>query len=167
MDTIMYIAGAILCYYLIVVFAENKNKPLSKHDFLITCTIILVLFSVVTYCFRDIYVQNHGEYREYKYVNEYIHSLNDNQRKNFQKVLISQKANIEKKYGLEYSPEKYDLVEAITNKNSDRFGMYVNPMRVEEYFNDDQYYIVDHFYYAAGIVYVIIIYLVYCRRIHS
>lgn len=110
-----------------------------------------------------------GDYRNYKEVNSYIHSLNSKERERFQKVLISQKATLDKKYGVgrDTSIDKYDSADDIAIKNSDRLGVYANPLRIEEYFDDDAYYYWDHIYYFHGIIYVGTMYYLYRRRIQQ
>lgn len=168
MGVLVGIGTTILGMYLITVFS-TKERPLSKSGFITSCIITLILFTAVTYGFHQLAFEHRGDYRNYKEVNSYIHSLNSEERERFQKVLISQKATLDKKYGVGHdtSIDKYDSADDIAIKNSDRFGVYANPLRIEEYFDDDAYYYWDHIYYFHGIIYVGTMYYLYRRRIQQ
>lgn len=167
MGALVNIGVTILVIYLITIFIINKSKPLSKSDFGICCIITLILFAAVTYGFHQLEFDYKYDYRNYKEVNNYIHSLNSKEMGKFQKALISQKANLDKKYGVgrDAPIDKYDSAEDIAMKNSDRFGVSANPLRVEEYFDDDAYYYFDHIYYFHGVVYIVAMYCLYRRRV--
>lgn len=169
MGTLVNIGLAILIIYLLTIFIINKEKPLSKSDFRICCIITFILFTAVTYGFHQLAFDYRDDYYNYKEVNNYIHSLNSKEMEKFQKALISQKANLDKKYGIgrDASINKYDSAKDITMKNSDRFGVYANPLRVEEYFDDDAYYYFEHIYYFHGVVYVVAMYCLYRRRVRT
>lgn len=165
MGVLVSIGTTILGMYLIPMFFK-KEKPLSKSDFRICCIITFILFAAVTYGFHQLVFENRWDYHNYKEVNSYIHSLNNKEKDSFQKALISQKANLDKKYGVgrDVPIDKYDSAEDISMKNSDRFGVYANPLNVEEYFDDDAYYYFDHIYYFHGVVYAGAMYYLYRRR---
>lgn len=168
MGVLVGIGTTILGMYLITVFS-TKERPLSKSGFITSCIITLILFTAVTYGFHQLAFEYRGDYRNYKEVNSYIHSLNSKERERFQKVLISQKATLDKKYGVgrDTSIDKYDSADDIAIKNSDMLGVYANPLRIEEYFDDDAYYYWDHIYYFHGIIYVGTMYYLYRRRIQQ
>lgn len=132
-----------------------------------SCIVTLVLFAALTYCFHQLAFENRLDYHDYRMVNDYIHSLNNKEKEKFQKALISQKANIDKKCGVghDVSGNKYDSADTIAMKNSERFGVYANPLKVEEYFDDDAYYYWDHIYYFHGAIYLGAMYCLYRRRV--
>ena len=92
--------------------------------------------------------------------------MDDKHKKAFQKALISQKSNIELKYGFENSTNKLDSIDVILEKNEEKYGVSANPLKVEEYFNDDAYFISDNICFIAIIIYIIGMYCVYrCKVI--
>lgn len=166
MGVLVSILTTVLGMYLITIFSK-KEKPLSKTGFMTSCIVTLVLFAALTYCFHQLACENRLDYHDYRMVNDYIHSLNNKEKEKFQKALISQKANIDKKYGVghDVSGNKYDSADTIAMKNSERFGVYANPLKVEEYFDDDAYYYWDHIYYFHGAIYLGAMYCLYRRRV--
>lgn len=105
------------------------------------------------------------EYVEYKQVNSYIHSLTPKKKSAFEKALISQKANIEKKYSIdEWSDKKVVAITAISDKNKQRYGVYANPMKVDEYFDDNAHFIADNLEYIGIVVTTGLAYWIYRRR---
>ena len=155
MGVLVSILTTVLGMYLFTIFSE-KEKPLSRSGFMTSCIVTLVLFSALTYCFHQLAFENRWDY-----------SLNNKEKEKFQKALISQKANIDKKYGVghDMSGNKYDSADTIAIENSERFGVYANPLKVEEYFDDDAYYYWDHIYYFHGAIYLGAMYCLYRRRV--
>lgn len=166
MGVLVSILTTVLGMYLFTIFSE-KEKPLSRSGFMTSCIVTLVLFAALTYCFHQLAFENRWDYHNYRMVNDYIHSLNNKEKEKFQKALISQKANIDKKYGVghDMSGNKYDSADTIAIENSERFGVYANPLKVEEYFDDDAYYYWDHIYYFHGAIYLGAMYCLYRRRV--
>lgn len=150
--------------YLVYTINDIKKKPIPKDDVksriikvVIAC---LVIFSCAKY-----HTTLDNEYMEYKQANSYIHSLSPKKKSAFEKALISQKANIEKKYSInEWSDKKVDAIMAISDKNKQRFGVYANPMKVDEYFDDNAHFIADNLEYIGVVVTLGIAYWVYRRR---
>ena len=156
--------GSLILTGFLVTF--DKSKPLSKQLFVKYSIVIFIACMSFSYGFQQVKLEHDYDYSNYKEVNTYIHTLDDKHRKAFQKALISQKSNIELKYGFENSTKKLDSIDVILEKNKERYGISANPLKVEEYFNDDAYFISDNICFIAIIIYIIGMYYVYrCKVI--
>ncbi|MFR7417917.1 hypothetical protein [uncultured Megasphaera sp.] len=168
MQYILALIVSAFCFYGGWLFFVDKRqptyKPLSKGEFKKACIIIFLLTAVFSYSYKELKLEN-DSYGDYKIINEYIHSLSDDKKRRFQNALISQKANLDKKYGIKNNYDKSYAAEKITDENDNRFGVEANPLLVEEYFDDDSYYYLDNIYYINGIIYAVAMYALYRRRV--
>lgn len=158
-DVSTYLSIATLLYVPLFLFCvelySKRKEPLSKSSFIGILIFLLVLWVPLSYCFfYGACVETNYDYKDYRAVNDYIHTLNDKKKISFRNALLSQKANIEKKYGFEWNDDKQKSIEKIMERNPEN----ANPMKVEEYFNDDEYYIKDHWYALPTIIYLIVAY---------
>lgn len=101
--------------------------------------ILLTVLLVLAQCSIGFFFPNYSDYLEYKNAYAYITSLSPEKRTKLQYILSMQRDNLNKKYSRKAWEERADSANTIGDKNRDRYGVYLNPLRVDEYFDENAY----------------------------
>lgn len=152
-------------------FSHFKNyylsfkRYLSPKEFkekLIVLTVLLALFQ----CGIGIFFPDYSEYIKYRNARNYITSLPESKQLNLQKALLTQKYNIEKKYGLDRSKtgDRNESAEAIAEKNTNRYGVYLNPLQTTVYFDEDAYAFNNTMRWGVALFFLLLYYSCIYRR---